>query len=479
MVNRQILSDWVCGEAVATVPHESLYLQDPNTGSSLEPMASARPESIEAALERAVEIHRTGLWWKRDRAERANVLDQIANGLEGRTQAIAEIAAARTGVVITQTDRFARLIPKIFRNAAQLIRGESEESFPGPLGPVEVHRMPLGPALCIAPWNAPTAIAAHKVASSLAAGCPTILKPSEWAPHTANLLAEAIHESELPPGTFQLLHGRGDVGAKLTGDERIRAVSFTGGLAGGRAVAVACAEQMKPAQLELGGNNPLVVLHDADVEQAADGVVMALTRLNGQWCRALGRILVHQSLEKELMDAIEKGFKNLRVGSSLEGSSEMGPLIHRGHLDNILGRIHGLKQQGGRVHQWTSLPEGNGFFCAPTVITGCSPEDTREEIFGPVAALHTFDSEDEMFQLVHQAPYGLAAYIYGDEERAMSWSRRFEVGSTKVNGVSVTSLNPMAPRSAWRLSGLGVEGHHETYDFFRGIGVVGVAGRAS
>ena len=123
MVNRQILSDWVCGEAVATVPHESLYLQDPNTGSSLEPMASARPESIEAALERAVEIHRTGLWWKRDRAERANVLDQIANGLEGRTQAIAEIAAARTGVVITQTDRFARLIPKIFRNAAQLIRG--------------------------------------------------------------------------------------------------------------------------------------------------------------------------------------------------------------------------------------------------------------------------------------------------------------------------------------------------------------------
>ena len=158
------------------------------------------------------------------------------------------------------------------------------------------------------------------------------------------------------------------------------------------------------------------------------------------------------------MDAIEKGFKNLRVGSSLKGSSEMGPLIHRGHLDNILGRIHGLKQQGGRVHQWTSLPEGNGFFCAPTVITGCSPEDTREEIFGPVAALHTFDSEDEMFQLVHQAPYGLAAYIYGDEERAMSWSRRFEVGSTKVNGVSVTSLNPMAPRSAWRLSGLGVVG---------------------
>ena len=157
----------------------------------------------------------------------------------------------------------------------------------------------------------------------------------------------------------------------------------------------------------------------------------------------------------------------------------MGPLIHRAHLDHVLGRVCRLREQGGAVHQWSSIPEGSGFFCPATVITGCAPETTTEEIFGPVAALHAFDSEEEMFHLVHQAPYGLAAYIFGDEERSMTWARRFEVGSTKVNGVSVTSLNPEAPRSAWRLSGLGVEGNRETYDFFRGIGVVGVAGRSS
>ena len=155
----------------------------------------------------------------------------------------------------------------------------------------------------------------------------------------------------------------------------------------------------------------------------------------------------------------------------------MGPLIHRGHFEDVHARIQSLCDLGGTAHHWSALPEGEGLFCPPTLITGCTPEDTIDEIFGPVAALHTFDTEDEMFELVHQAPYGLAAYLFGDEERALMWARRFEIGSTKVNGVTVTSLNPMAPRAAWRLSGLGVEGHHETYDFFRGIGVVGVAGR--
>ncbi len=476
-MSREVLQDWICGEPVDTVSLEGPSLQDPNTGDLTEPMVSARSESITRALSTAAEVHRTGAWSGLQPHVRADILDQIANALEGETETLAELGAATTGVVISQTERFAGLVPLIFRKAGALVRDQALSTYDGPFGAVEVHRLPLGPALCIAPWNAPTAIAAHKVASALAAGCPTILKPSEWTPHTANVLARAIHKTELPAGTFQLVHGRGDVGARLTDDERVRAVSFTGGLAGGRAVAVSCAQQMKPAQLELGGNNPLIVLRDADVDVAADGIVTALTRLNGQWCRALGRVLIHRSLEGQVLEAVGGRLRSLRLGHSLKPESEMGPLIHRGHFEQVQGRIDELCTLGGTAHSWTPKPEAPGFFCPGTLITGCAPNLTTEEVFGPVASVHAFDTEAEMFELAHQAPYGLAAYIFGDEERSLEWARRFEIGSTKINGVTVTSLNPEAPRSAWRLSGLGVEGHRETYDFFRGIGVVGVAGR--
>ena len=467
--------DWVAGEAIPPAASETLRLQDPNTGAARAPMVTARPATIEAALACAHDVHRRRVWSGLPKARRAEILEEIADAVAQRVDTLGRLGAETTGVVITQTERFAGLTPILFKQAAALTRGEAIETFSGPHSPVEVHRLPLGPALCIAPWNAPTAIAAHKVAAALAAGCPTILKPSEYAPHTANVLAEAIAESALPPGVFQLLHGAGDVGAALTADPRIRAVSFTGGLAGGRAVAVSCAQQMKPAQLELGGNNPLVVLADADLDLAADGVVDALRLLNGQWCRALGRLLVHRSVQGPLLEAVAARLTALKVGASVDRTSEMGPLIHRGHWQTVNAAVDGLKARGGTAHAWSELP-ADGFFCAPTLVTGCASVDTTDEIFGPVAAVHGFETEDEMFDLVHQAPYGLAAYIFGDEERALSWARRFEIGSTKVNGVSVTSLNPHAPRPAWRLSGLGVEGHTETFEFFRGLGVVGVAG---
>ncbi len=479
MLENTPMRDWVNGSPAATVAIAGRWLQDPNTGLDREPMVQSTPENIEAALACAHALHQHRTWANTPAMERARLLHQIGVQLENRTEALARTAAQQTGVVITQTDRFARLIPIIFKNAARLLEEEVRTGFPGPHGEVEVHRLPLGPALCIGPWNAPTAIASHKVASALAAGCPAILKPSEWAPATANIVADVIGDSDLPKGVFQLVHGAGDVGATLTADPRIRAVSFTGGLAGGRAVAVACAEQMKPAQLELGGNNPLVVLQDADLELAAEGVVTALTRLNGQWCRALGRIFAHRSVAESLLNRVGKKLAALRVGHSLDAASEMGPLIHQGHYQAVASSVEKLRKCGGEAHQWTPVPPGEGFFHPPTLVTGCSPEDTMDEVFGPVAAVHTFEDEEEMFSLVHQAPYGLAAYLFGEEQRAMGWARQFEVGSTKINGVTVTSLNPEAPRSAWKLSGLGVEGHRETFEFFQGIGVVGVAGRTS
>lgn len=470
------LNDWIGNERVPPGEVAEICLRSPNDGEVFGPMRASAPEHLERALDVAARLHKSERLINLGSEGRAELLREIAARLRGREDRIAEVESAATGVVLRDTRRLAAILPRVFEGAAT-VAAAPPTRLPGPLGPVEVHRRPWGPAACLAPWNAPTPIAAHKVASAIAAGCPVILKPSEWAPYGVALLAEAIAEAELPPGTFQLVHGTGTVGQALVQDARVRAISFTGGLAGGRAVARAAAEELKPVQLELGGVNPLVVLEDADLALACEGVVSALTTLNGQWCRALGRLLVHAAVAGELLARLEARFARLRVGDARAEDSEMGPVINAEHHQRLTRAIAELRGAGGRVQALARLPQQGGTFLAPTLITGCRPADTREEIFGPVACLHTFASEDEARALVDDTPYGLAGYVFGAEARALAFARRLELGSIQVNGVSLTALHPEAPRSAWRRSGLGAEGMRETVAFFAGTAVVGVAGR--
>jgi phenylacetaldehyde dehydrogenase len=320
-------------------------------------------------------------------------------------------------------------------------------------------------------------MAAHKLANALAAGCPAILKPTEWAPNGCDVFAEAAQAAGLPKGVFQIVHGGPEVGARLAADPRIRAISFTGGLQGGRAIAQTCAHDFKPAQLELGGHSPVVVLDDADLEEAAQGVVNLLTTLNGQWCRALGRLIVHQSLQSQLLQAVLEKLKSLKIGDSLSMDTEMGPMAHSQHLRKICGQMEALLAKGGAAHHTSTLPDLGGNFIAPTLITGVAPADTQEEIFGPIGAVHSFQTDAEALALANGTPYGLEAYLFGkDEERALALGRRIRAGGVKVNGSSLISLHLMAPRPAWGLSGLSEEGTVETFRFFCGARVIGVEG---
>ncbi len=451
---------------------------DANDGRELFAQRASSPEQIESAIRLAAATHADNAWLQRPAEQRAADLDRIADQILLRADAIAAADSQLTGVVIGLTSRFAQVCAGAFRQAAGLAR---QPPMPtgrdGPHGPLAIERLPLGPAAVIAPWNAPAGIAAHKVASALAAGCPVLLKPSEFAPLSAQLITEAACDAGLPAGMLQLLHGAGDVGAALVRDERVRAVSFTGGLAAGRAVAAACAQGIKPAQLELGGNNPLIVLADADLPAAIDGVVTAITTLNGQWCRALGRLLVHRSLIAPLLAGVLARLKTIRLGSSMDAASEMGPLVSRQHRDLVATRVGELQAQGGELHQSTPLPGLDGWFYPPTLITGLAPEHTLEEVFGPVATVHGFDSDDEAIALANQTPFGLAAYVFGEEQRAWSVARRVRAGLIKINAVTMLNLHPQAPRPAWGLSGLGDEGTIETFEFFRGTKVIGVAAR--
>lgn len=450
---------------------------DANDGRALAPQLATEPARIEAALAATARAFASGGWSERSAEERAEALDKVAALAESRAEAMGIADARTTGAVINVTRMLASVVPHAFREAARQLRaGITLTRLPGKNGEVEVHFLPWGPAAVIAPWNSPSVIGAHKIANALAAGCPVVLKPSEWAPHSCGLIAEAIVEAGLPQGTFQMVHGAAAVGSALVADARIRAVSITGGVASGRAVARACAETFKPAQLELGGNNPLVVLEDADIPRTAAGVVSLLTTLNGQWCRALGRLIVPERLATPLLDAVLASLAELRLGSSLAAESQMGPLIHAEHRARVERAVAELVAKGGVARSSTKLPSLPGFFFAPTLVTGCAPEDTLEEIFGPVAAVHTYTTEAEALALANQTPYGLAGYVFGgDERRALAFARKVRAGGVKVNGAGLLSLHPSAPRGAWGLSGMGDEGAVETLRFFCGSRVVGVA----
>ena len=444
---------------------------DSNSGEPLMRQRGSSAAQVDAAIDAADAAHREQRWCGFPGTEKAAVLTSIADALQGITDDIASADATITGVPIGTTKHIAAICAGAFREAAILAAESSclrrEDNF-------VVERLPLGPVAIIGPWNAPSGIACHKLASALAAGCPVLFKPSEWAPTSGQLIASAIHDSKLPQGVFQMLHGGADTGARLIADPRVAAVSFTGGLDVGRAVAATCAAQIKPAQLELGGNNPLVVLPDADLDAAADGVVRALTTLNGQWCRALGRVIVHTSQQDELLAKVERRLAGLRIGHSLDPDVDMGPLAHAAHRERVVAAIDKYRASGADVLQPGSLPDLGGWFLAPTLVTGLAPEAALDEVFGPVATVHGYDSVADAIRIANLAPYGLAAYVFGANETAYAAARQIESGMVKVNTVTLFSPHRSVPRPAWKLSGAGDEGTRETFEFFRGTRVIGV-----
>jgi phenylacetaldehyde dehydrogenase len=457
-------------------------LENPNTGEVISRQAATSGADVERAAAAAHAAYESGQWSSAPVEQRAAILESVADALDAEAMNIAQLESFGTAAIIRTTGMLAAVINGgAFRLAAgQLRAGVLSTTMDGPTGlPAEIHRLPWGPALSLVPWNAPAPMAAHKVANSLAAGAPSILKPSEWAPYGTQelglVVGRVLAEHGQHPGVFQLVQGGPHVGGALVTDQRIRAISFTGGLNGGRAIAAACAVDFKPAQLELGGNNPIVVLADADVDQASTGIVDLLTQLNGQWCRALGRLVLAEPVADAVLDAVLDKLAAIRLGDSVSPEADMGPIVHSAHLAHLRGRIAELQAKGGKAHATTPLPDLPGNFIAPTLVTGVSSADAQDEIFGPVATVHTVADDAEAVQIANGTPFGLEAYVFaGDPERGMAVARQIRAGGVKVNGSTMLSLNLFAPRPAWGLSGQGDEGTLETLLFFTNHRVVGV-----
>jgi phenylacetaldehyde dehydrogenase len=380
-----------------------------------------------------------------------------------------------TGVVIRQSRALSHLVPLAFRQAArQMQQGGRMIALSDN---VRLGRIPWGPVVIMSPWSSSAASAAQKVASALAAGCPVILKPSEWSPHSCGILAEAITSAGLPPGTFQLVNGGPQVSANLVRDPRIRAVTFGGSLEDGRMIAQLCAESLKPVQLELDGVNPFIVMEDADVEHAAEGIITALTTMNGQWNRGLGRLLIHAKKYHPLLNYLLDQLETITIGDSMSPDSELGPLIHSGHLQHVQDVVSKQMTCGAVVNEARPMEDLSGYFMPPSLITNCPSEYSLEPILGPVATVQFYKTDDEAIALANEPDSAAVAYIFGDDEKqAFGLAQRIQASSVSINAVSLLGLHPQVPQSGWGHSGLGESGIAESFRFFTGTRAIGIAG---
>ncbi|KFU80259.1 Acyl-CoA reductase [Amycolatopsis lurida] len=449
---------------------------DPNTREPVHRSVTTAQDDVERALRHAERVYDIGRWDDDARRERAAMLERVADIVETRAEDIARTDSLTSGTPISVTRKVAAFLPmRIWASAADLVNIPRVTALAAGGRDVRLHKVPWGPAAILTPWNGPSFIPAAKIAGAVAAGCPVILKPSEHAPGSAQIIVECFVEAGLPSGALQLVHGAGDVGARLTTDPRVKIVSFTGGPAAGRAIARAAAEDFKVLQLELGGNNPVLVLDDADLDVTADGILDGMTKLNGQWCEGPGKILAHRSLIAPLLEALTERISKLVVGHSLDEDAEIGPISNAPHFRTLQSRIDGLRDLGASIRQPARLPELDGYFLSPTVAVGADPAQATAELFGPVVSLHAVDSGEQALRIANAHPSGLDAYVFGaDTDRAIDVGSRILAGEVRVNGAKVADLGDDSAQSFWGPAGIGGHGPAESVRVFCGDRVVGV-----
>ena len=472
--------DLIAGAWLAPVVTLAATLDNPNTGQILQSQLATGADAVEAALVAADSLHRSGEWADVPIEVRSALLEDIAAGLSAQADELAYEDAMATGNAIRVSRAMASYIgPRVSSARRQLEAVGMPADLSADGRPVRLLRHPIGPAAVLAPWNAPTFVGVAKVASALAAGCPVILKPSEWAPAGCQIVAEVIHESlarhRCPTNAFQLVHGAAQVGSQLASDLRIRAISFTGGGPGGRAVAAAAAPNLTALQLELGGHNPAIVLPSANIAATAAALVDGMTKLNGQWCEAPGKILVPEDLHDDLVDALLAELASVRIGHCLDEDTDMGPMAYRLHRERLQAGVDEMIAAGGTARTGSTLPGLGGWFFAPTIITGLAAHQSLHEFFGPVVTVHAVGSVDEAIQAARGPETGLAGFVFGaDKAEALRTAARIPAGEVRINGCKLADLADGSEQSFWNNAGIGGHGPTDMVRFFQVRQTIGV-----
>ena len=435
----------------------SIEVRNAATEEVIARVPAGTPEDTDHAVRSARAAF--GLWAATPVAQRAALLQGIAEGLAGRAEEIARAITAEVGMPLKLSQRIqAALPPQVMASYAQLVR---EYPFEERIGNTLVVKEPVGVVGAITPWNYPLHQVVAKVAPALAAGCTVVLKPSEIAPLSAFILAEVVHASGLPRGVFNLVCGTGPVaGEAIARHPEIDMVSFTGSTRAGRRISEVGAQTVKRIALELGGKSPSVILEDADLPAAVKGTVNGCYLNSGQTCTALTRMLVPQSKYEEAAKLAVEAAKAFTLGDPMLEATRLGPLSSQMQLERVRGYIRKGIEEGAEVLTGgPEQPEGvpGGYFVKPTIFGKVKNSMTiaQEEIFGPVLAIIPYRDEEEAVRIANDTPYGLAGAVWSkDEAHAQQVARRIRAGQVDVNG---GAFNMNAPFGGFKQSGHGRE----------------------
>lgn len=400
-------------------------------------------------------------------AGRAPYLERIAQGIESRVEALARVECMDCGLLLESLRL--RMIPRAarnFRSYAQLAAGYVERDWVSNNTRNRVIRMSAGPAVIITPWNAPFMLATWKLAPALAAGNTVILKPAEWAPLSASLLADIAADAGLPPGVLNVVQGIGEeVGAALVADPRVRRISFTGSTATARHIGRAAAQNIVPFTAELGGKGALLVFADADLDAAARKAAGQYDD-SGQVCLAGTRLIVEESIRDDFLERFNRHAEAQVMGDSRDPRTTMAPLIHPEHLARVAGFVDRARASGDVLLRGGRVPRPEGLWYEPTLIAPRenAAEIVQQEVFGPVLTLQTFKDEQDAIRLANSTRYGLSGILYtSSASRAERVGRALRAGVVWANCFLIRDLT--APFGGVGDSGIGREGGDYALDF--------------
>ena len=474
------LRHFIGGEHVDGASGRTFQVADPVTNEPYADVQAGQAEDVDRAVKAAREAFVDGPWPGMLPRERAKVLNRVAEAIVDRSARIAELETFDTGLPISQTKGQAARAAENFSFFADVIVALHEEAFRVGTSQLNyVVRKPVGVAGLITPWNTPFMLETWKLAPSLAAGCPVVLKPAEWSPLTASLFPEIMEAAGVPAGVFNLVHGIGEeAGAALVEHPDVPAISFTGETTTGRIIMRTASDRLKRLSMELGGKSACVVFADADLEAALDGAVFGVFSLNGERCTAGSRILVEQSLYQEFVARLAERAGAVRVGPPADPETELGALVHPDHYERVLGYVELGLREGARLAAGGSRPDhlSEGNYLAATVFADVRPEMRifQEEIFGPVVCVTPFDSDEQAVSLANATRYGLAAYIWtNDLTRGHRVAQAMESGMVWVNSHNIRDLR--TPFGGIKASGVGSEGGRHSIDFYSDSQIVHIS----
>ena len=441
--------------------------------SRLADVARGGEEEARAAIEAANEAFPT--WAALGPEGRAEYLFRIAGLIEERQETLAQVETLDNGSLLEALRlRLMKRAALNFRFFAQLALDLDRRAWESNGTVYQVRRDPSGVAVLITPWNAPLMLETWKCGPALAAGCTVVLKPAEWAPLTASLLADIAGDAGLPPGVLNVVQGIGEeVGAALVASSEIARISFTGSVETAQHIARAAAEHVTPVSFELGGKSPFLVFADADLDRAVETATYQYDNA-GQVCLAGTRLLVAEAIADEFIERFLAGVAERKLGDPREPDTDIGPLITREHLARVEGFVERAKRDGARlVIGGRVSPEVGGLYYEPTLFTDVRQETeiVQREVFGPVLTLQTFADDEEAVELANGTDYGLAATVFTrDEARMERLGERLVAGTTWINCVYARDLG--APFGGARRSGVGREGGEWSFDFYADVKTV-------